>query len=295
MRHAGRVKNLSYWIQGAALRGLLTLVALFPLDRRRSIVAWVTERVVRLTPLRRRITANLAHVWPDLTDARRDRIVAGVGRNVGRSLTGIWFNADFARDVADLQPEGPGWEALLAAKATGKGAIVVSGHFGQWEALRHVMKRAGMEAGAIYRPNNNPYYEPIFRAGIDIGGQPIIPKGKAGYRTMIGHLRGGGFMALLPDQHVSDGAVIPFLGRDCKTSLAAAELALRYDIPMIPAFAPWQDGLRAVFEDPIPHSDAQTMMRAFNGRLGSWIERHPSQWHWLHRRWKFNRRRTTAP
>lgn len=289
MRHAGHVKQLSYWMQGLALRGLLALVAVFPLDRRRAIVSRVTEWVVRLTPLRRRIERNLHHVWPDLPDTRRDHIVAAVGRNVGRSLTGIWFNADFARDVADLRPEGPGWDALLAAKAAGQGAIVVSGHFGQWEALRHVLKREGMEAGAIYRPNNNPYYEPIFRAGIDIGGQPIIPKGRPGYRTMIGHLRSGGFMALLPDQHIGDGAVIPFLGQDCKTSLAAAELALRYDIPLVPAFAPWEDGLRVVFEDPIPPSDAETMMRDFNARLGAWVETHPSQWHWLHQRWKMRR------
>lgn len=289
MRHAGGVKQLSYWIQGIALRGLLALVVVFPLARRRAIVAAVTERVVRYTPLRHRITENLAYVWPDLDAATRDRIVAGVGRNAGRSLTGIWFNADFADECADLVPEGAGWTALQAAKAEGRGAIIVSGHFGQWEALRHTLKRAGMEAGAIYRPNNNPYYEPIFREGIDIGGQPIIPKGKPGYRTMIGHLRRGGFMALLPDQHIGDGTVIPFLGRDAKTSLAAAELALRYDIPLIPAFAPWDDGLRVIFEEPIPATDAETMMRAFNDRLSSWVERHPSQWHWLHRRWKVNR------
>lgn len=292
MRHAGRVKQLSYWIQGIALRGLLALVAFAPLSRRRRIVGWVTERVVRFTPLRRRIARNLDLVWPDLSSLRRQEIIAGVGQNVGRSLTGIWFNAEFAREVKDIAPEGPGWDTLLAAKRDGKGAIIVSGHFGQWEALRHVLKANGMEAGAIYRPNNNPYYEPIFRAGIDLGGQPIIPKGKPGYRTMIGHLRSGGFMALLPDQHIGDGTVLPFLGQDAKTSLAAAELALRYDIPLVPAFAPDEDGLRVVFEKPIPPTDAETMMHAFNDRLSEWVTRYPTQWHWLHQRWKISRHQT---
>ena len=62
MRHAGRVKQLSYWIQGLALRGLLALVAFAPLYRRRRIVGWVTERVVRLTPLSRRIWVTPAIV-----------------------------------------------------------------------------------------------------------------------------------------------------------------------------------------------------------------------------------------
>ncbi|WP_170831313.1 lysophospholipid acyltransferase family protein [Jannaschia faecimaris] len=289
------MKQLSYWIQGLTLRGLLALVAMFPLPHRRRIVGWVTEKVVRHSPLRHRITDNLHHVWPDISEDRCDAIVTEVGRNVGRSLTGIWFNAEFADEVANLRPDGPGWEALRAAKAHGRGAIVVSGHFGQWEAIRHVLKAAGMEAGAIYRPNNNPYYEPIFRSGIDLGGQPIIPKGRAGYRTMIGHLRSGGFMALLPDQHIGDGSAMPFLGQDAKTSLAAAELALRYDIPLVPAFAPDDGELRVVFEEPIPPTDAKTMMRAFNDRLSSWVTRYPSQWHWLHQRWKISRVKTPKP
>ncbi len=297
MGHAARVKQFVYWSQGIALRALLSLVAPFPLPRRRRIVAWVTERIVRLLPpLRRRILDNLAHVWPDLPEAERGAIVAGVGRNVGRSLTGIWFNADFAREVEGLAPEGPGWDALLEARAQGRGAIVVSGHFGQWEALRHVLKAHGMEAGAIYRPNNNPWYEPIFRAGIDLGGQPIIPRGRPGYREMIRHLRTGGRMALLPDQRAGDGTPLPFLGRDARTSLAAAELALRYGIPLIPAFAPLEKGgLRVVFEAPIPPTDPETMMRAFNDRLSSWVTRHPTQWHWLHQRWGARRGEALKP
>ena len=289
MRHPGGMKRLSYRMQGLGLRLLLAIVAPLPLARRRAVVGWMAERLVRHTPLRRRIDRNLDRVWPDLDRAARDRIVAGVGRNVGRALAGIWFNADFAREVADLRPEGPGWEALRAARAAGKGAIVLSGHFGQWEALRHAMKREGMEAGAIYRPNNNPYYEPIFRAGIEEGGGPIVPKGRAGYRVMIRHLRDGGFMALLPDQRTSDGTLLPFLGVEARTSLAAAELALRYDVPLVPAFAPDEGGLRLVFEAPIPHTDPETMMRAFNDRLSSWVTRHPSQWHWLHDRWRPSR------
>ena len=72
------------------------------------------------------------------------------------------------------------------------------------------------------------------------------------------------------------------------TSPVAAELALRDDLPLIPAFAPWEDGRpRVILEAPIPPSDPAAMMQAFNDRLGSWVERHPSQWHWLHQRWKY--------
>jgi KDO2-lipid IV(A) lauroyltransferase len=165
--------------------------------------------------------------------------------------------------------------------------VIVSGHFGEWEAIRHVLRAEGMETGALYRPNNNPHYEPIFRAGIELGGLPIIPKGPSGMRAMLKHLRGGGFMAILADQHIRDGAVLDFLGHPATTTLSPAELALRYDVPLVPAFAPWEDGRRRILiEAPIPPSDPETMMAEFNERLGAQVRRHPDQWHWLHDRWK---------
>ena len=94
-------------------------------------------------------------------------------------------------------------------------------------------------------------------------------------------------MAILPDQHQRDGARLPFLGHAAATSLAPAELALRYGMPLVPVFAP-HDGtrLRVVMEAPIPHATPETMMAAFNARLGEWVAVHPSQWYWLHDRWK---------
>jgi KDO2-lipid IV(A) lauroyltransferase len=276
-----------HWLQGAALRVLLALISGLSMPRRRAVVGAVTTLLARWPPLARRAGENLALVWPDRPESERRAIARAAARNAGRTLTGIWFNADLAREVAGLPAEGPGLETLRAARAAGKGAVIVSGHFGQWEVIRHVLRREGLETGALYRPNNNPHYEPIFRAGIERGGQPIVPRGREGMRDLIRHLRGGGFMAILMDQDVRGGPLLPFLGVPARTSLSAAELALRYDVPLVPAFAPWEGGRpRVVIEAPIPRSDPETMMLDFNGRLGSWVERHPSQWHWLHRRWK---------
>ena len=282
------MKDLVYRLQHAALQGLLRLVALLPLPLRRRIVGRVAEAVVRFGPLRRRADDNLALIWPEKPVAERRAIRNAAARNAGHGLTEIWFNDDFAEEVAGLVPEGPGLAALRAARDAGKPAIILSGHFGHWEAIRHVLRREGLETGAIYRPNNNPYYEPIFRAGIELGGRPIIPKGREGNREVLRHIRAGGFMALLPDQHVRSGEWLTFLGQPALTSIAAAELALRYDAPLVPAFAPMEDGgLRVVFEAPIARDAPVRMMQDFNDRLSSWVTRHPSQWHWLHRRWKY--------
>jgi KDO2-lipid IV(A) lauroyltransferase len=277
-----------YWFQAIALRTLLALVRPMPLAWRQSIVARAARWVVRLVPgLYRRAADNFSKVFPEMPPEERHSRIMQVAENGGRTLTGIWFNADLARTSASVEVSGPGLAELHAAKQEGRPAIILSGHFGQWEAIRHVLRREGLETGALYRPNNNPYYEPIFRAGIEQGGQPIIPRGKPGFREMLRHLKAGGFMALLPDQAMHDGEVLDFLGHPARTSLAAADLALRFNAPLVPAFAPYIDGEPQItFEAAIPPSDAKTMMQDFNHRLASQVRAHPSQWLWFHRRWK---------
>ena len=281
------MRDLVYRVQAYALRALVACLRPLSMPARRRILGAVTEWVVRLSPLRRRVRANLRLVWPDMPEAERRQLSHEAARNVGRTLASVWFNEDFAQEAADLDAHGEGLAALRAARAEGRGAILLSGHYGQWEAVRVILRREGIEAGAIYRPSNNPYYDPIFKRGLEAGGRPIVAKGRAGNRDLLRALRGGAVMAILPDQHVKGAPYLDYLGHPARTSLAAAELALRYDLPLIPTFAPEIDGRPVVtLEAPIPHTDAETMMRVFNDRLSSWVARYPSQWYWLHRRWK---------
>lgn len=277
-----------YRLQALFLRALLAVVAPFPLALRQRVVGRVARLVVRLVPgLYRRADDNLRRVFPQMPAPERATLIRDTAANAGHTITGIWFNADLRAACDALSATGPGLDDLWAAKQEGRAALIVSGHFGQWEAIRHVLRREGLETGALYRPNNNPYYEPIFRAGIEQGGQPIIPRGRAGFRDMLRHLKGGGFMALLPDQAMHDGALLDYMGHPARTSLAAAELALRLNAPLVPAFAPYVDGLPQVrFDAAIPPSDPETMMQAFNDLLASQVRQYPSQWLWFHRRWK---------
>ena len=279
---------MSYRLQALVLR--LVLGALRPLPlawRLRVLGALVRALVALLPPLRRRAMENLARVHPELTRAERGRLTRLAARNAGRALGTIWYARDFGRACADLDPHGPGLAPLRAARAAGRPAILVSAHFGAWEAIRHVLRREGIEVGALYRRNNNPHYEPIFVAGLDAAGGPNLPRGREGLREMLRHLKAGGAFAILVDQAMHDGAVLDFLGHPARTSLAAAELALRFDAPLLPVFAPVVDGRpRVEIEAPVPPSAPEAMMAEVNRRIGARVEAHPSQWYWFHRRWK---------
>ena len=104
----------------------------------------------------------------------------------------------------------------------------------------------------------------------------------------VRHLRGGGMGPLLYDVS-APGPILPFLGHPAQTSLSAAEIALKIDAVMIPYFGIRQvDGLsfEVEVEAPIAHDTPENMLLAMNARLEAQIARNPSQWFWVHRRWK---------
>ena len=284
------VKKAVHLVQYLPIAGLLAVGRLLSFDARArlsaAIVGWGTRW---LPPFRKRIERGLARVYPDMPKEERNRIATEVGRNTGRTLSELLHNAEFSQLLDRFHATGPGLAALEKAKTEGKGAIIVSAHFGQWEAIRHVLKSRDMETGAVYRENNNPYYEKHFLSGILQGGSPIVAKGRKGTMDMVRHVRKGGFFAILPDQYVHGAANLPLLGHIAGTTLGPAELALKYDLPLVPAFGLRRENgtdIDVEFEAEIPHATAEEMMAEFNDRLSARIRQNPGQWYWLHNRWK---------
>ena len=257
--------------------------------RARSLGGLIGFAMRYFPPARRRFERELLHVFPEMPRARRMRLCRNMGRRMGQTLFEIFHCAEFQAHQSGFAVSGPGLAALHAARAKGKGAIIVSGHFGQWEAVRAALRARGMETGALYRPQTNRHYQRRLLAGIEAGGLPILATGQIGTRALVRHLRSGGFVAILLDEKHPEGARLPFLGQPALTSLAAAQLALKYDVPMVPAYGTRlgeSSEFSVEFEAPIPHSDSLTMTQAFNDSLSSRILKNPDQWYWLLRRWK---------
>ncbi len=239
-------------------------------------------------PARLRFDREVLRVFPDMSRARRAALSREMGCNMGRTLFEILHNAEFQTQQDRFHVSGPGLEALEHARASGKGAIIVSGHFGQWDAVRAVLKARGMETGAVYRPQRNRFYQRGFLRGVEEGGRPVIATGRAGTMDLVRHLRRGGFLAILLDEKYPEGVPIPFLGLPALTSTSAAALALKYNLPLVPAYGtrrPDGSEFDVEFEAPIPHSDTLTMTTAVNDSLSARVLENPGQWYWLLRRW----------
>ena len=104
-----------------------------------------------------------------------------------------------------------------------------------------------------------------------------------------GHMAGaGGILAVLIDQRLANGVPLSFMGKKAYTPVSIADLALKLNALVVPAYAVRQPDLsyEVLIEDPIEHSTAIEMTQALNDSLDRRVQKNPEQWLWIHRRWK---------
>ncbi len=243
--------------------------------------------VPRIPALRKRVADNLRHVRPGATEAEIRRLCAGVGDNFARAILEYVRMPRIAQDPARVIVEDD--VSLRNAVAAGRGAVLVSAHFGNWESVRLAARRVlGRDCAMVYRAYNNPHFDDLTRGKIAAAGLPIFAKGREGTRGLVRHLARGGSALILVDQKQTGAPPIPFLGRDAETATAAAALALRFGAALIPARGlRLPDGRFSVrFEAEVAPASPEAMMAEVNARIGEWVEEAPEQWLWLHRRWR---------
>jgi Kdo2-lipid IVA lauroyltransferase/acyltransferase len=279
-----------FWLENLVVSTMIGALRLLPYRQRVPFAGWVVSHLVApVAGWRKRVRANLKLVWPDLPEAEVKRLVAGVCDNVGRALAELYSPDEFKAHVKDTPIRGKGLEALLAARARGEPVVMVSGHFGNHDIARAVLAGHGVSIAGLYRPQQNPYINKHFHDALSAISQPMFPRGRRGLAQMVTYLKKGGVLGILVDQHVYEGADLTFLDRRAMTSTSAAELALKYNCLLIPAYGVRQeDGLsfELVVEDPIPRGTPAEMTQAVNGSLERQVTQHPEQWFWIHRRWK---------
>jgi len=282
-----RKSKLVYFLQFVPVWLVMTATRFIPLDKRGTMIGHLVSRLVVILPgIRRRAENNLKLVYPEMSAQRRREIIRGSGFNVGKTLTEVLNMDQFLANPPKVEASGEGLEQLKATLAEGRGAVITSAHYGQWEAMRGIVGDLGAKIGAVYRPNNNPFYEKRFFHAVTTAGGPLYAKGTDQVKDMVRYAAGGGVIAILSDQRFPKGELIPFMGHDAWTSPAPASIALRLQIPLFVIMCKRTDwGLEAKFEPAITPSDPITMMKDVHKILEDRIHKDPEQWYWFHKRW----------
>lgn len=290
--------RFDHWVQDRLLRGLIWGLLRLPYRWRVPLCGWVVSRIVApLAGYSGRIRRNLALILPDLSAEEVDRIVRAVPNNVGRTIIEIYSGAEFVAHAVKHPLTGDGVAALEEAHRTDRPVILVTGHFGNYDASRAALIARGYRVGGLYMPMSNAYFNDHYVKAISGVGTPLFPRGKKGLAAMVRHLRAGGMLGMLIDQHMSHGESLTFFGRTAMTALSAAELGLKYNALVIPTYAvrmPDGLGFQIIVEAPIEADTPEAMTQALNDSLERIVRQHLDQWFWIHQRWKGPRRPPTA-
>lgn len=285
-----QMRKLGHYLTNTVIVAIIRCALLLPYAMRVRGVGWLFQHILGpVAGYQKRALANLALIWPDMPEDARRGIASRCLNNVGRSFIENYSARDFPKRMAENKPQGPGFDALTQAAANGQPIILVTGHFGNYEATRAALVARGHDIGGLYRDMKNPYFNAHYVKTMESFGGPVFPQGRKGTAGFVRHLKNGGQLVLLFDQHVQLAPILDFMGEPARTALSAAELALRYDALLIPFYSVRQpDGLNfdCELEAPVPHSDALTMTQTLNDSLSARITAHPDQWFWVHRRWR---------
>jgi KDO2-lipid IV(A) lauroyltransferase len=257
--------------------------------------AWLSKFIGKKLPVHKLAYENLRKAMPQLSEVERRKILDDMWDNLGRIVGEFPHIANCPinqiEHLVGLSDES--LKNIEAVKKSGKGGIIFSGHMGNWEVGPKVFSNQGLRIKSVYRPLNNPYVE---RMTASIRGSEMIEKSASGSRKIIEMIKSGGFVIIMADQKVSEGEPVQFFHDLAITATSMARIALKYDVPLIPvrSIRIGKDfKFRVEVEKPLAfektsnlNSDLLRLTREINSKLEEWIKEYPSQWFWVHNRWK---------
>lgn len=228
------------------------------------------------------------------TAGEREQIVRGVFAHFGRSAVAFLRAPMLGPEVLSAQITVEGGEYLHAARASGKGIIVTTGHIGNWEILgRWLAQVEKTPVTVVAKDPKGAVLADYLRQMRENAGFAVLSKGESA-RPLLRVLQRGEAIIILPDQNSGD-VFVPFFGVPTGTVAGPASLALHTGATLLPVFCLENtDGsYRVVCKPPIAvvssgsrEADVRRIMTEFNAVLETAIRQNPDQWLWLHNRWK---------
>jgi len=236
---------------------------------------------------------NMQIAFPDAHERELDRLLDAMWDNFGRVLGEFPNTHRFDFSDAGDQIEIEGADILDELDRTGQPAVLVGGHFANWEVMPAVIVRRMKDCRITYRHANNPEIDRAIVAQRKAYGVNVFaPKGGTGAKELMKAIKDGASVALMNDQKMNDGIAAPFLGREAMTASGPARMALRYGCPLVPMSIVRKDGPRfkVTVHEPLARpegNDAGAILKLVtqvNRFIEAQIMRAPDQWFWVHRR-----------
>lgn len=281
-----------------ALRLLVGLIGALPRSLARAAgagVGWLAFHLV--ARLRRVGLHNLAMAFPESTKAERMELLREEYRSLGWQLAEFCQMPRYTRKSAARFIRYEGLENYVAAKARGKGVLIVTGHLGAWELSSFFHSLMGHPMSMVIRRLDNPLVDAFVNGVRTLHGNRVLHKDDFA-RGLLTAMHQGETVGILMDTNMTppQGLFVPFFGIDACTASGLARVALKTNAAVLPGFLVWSqqekkyvlhfgEELELIRTGDIA-ADVHANTALFTAAIESYIRRHPGQWLWLHRRWK---------
>ena len=188
-------------------------------------------------------------------------------------------------------------EIFKYALRKGKGVLMATGHFGNFELGALAMAWAGMPISLLIKQIRNPFIDRDLKHVRECFGSEIYDVNDAGIK-ILSSLKKNRIICMLGDQDVGliRGTMVEFFGHPTSTPIGTARIALQTQSPIIPCYTyRKEDGTHVVEVEPpmdvnysrsMREKEIQRITQEISLTLERWISAHPEQYFWIHRRWK---------
>lgn len=297
-----RLRRLIRRLKNAAVAGVarFALAALGRLSLERALQVGEKTGALLYRLLRGSRRLALEHLrlafGDQLSPTAREHLARTSFINIARSFCEV-AKIDDIRARREEYFEVEGWEEAEWALAGQTGAVIVTGHIGNWELLAAYFAWQGLKVAAIARRIYVPQLNQLLvgfrsRQGVET----ILRESPQSTRQILRALKAKTLLAMLIDQDTHAPSIsVPFFGRMARTPAAAAALAIRRELPAVAMFIQRrpQGGHRITIIPPFViersgdmQADIRGLTRKFNEALERQIRRNPAEWVWWHRRWR---------
>jgi KDO2-lipid IV(A) lauroyltransferase len=272
--------------------GTLWLVTRLPFGAQMTAGRLIGALALRLAGRRRHIAAvNLQLCFPEQSENERQRLLKAhfdaLGKGVVETALAWWGRSARLQDKARVV----GLQHLQAARAQGRGVILLSAHFTTLELGGRLLALQS-PFHVLYRKHKNPLFEAVMQRARRRRFERAIPRDDT--RALLASLKGGMPVWYAPDQNHAgpQAAFVPFFGIPASTLTATARLARLSGAPVVPFFQarlPGSEGYLLVLcpaLENFPGADIEQDTARINQLLESVIREIPEQYLWVHRRFK---------
>ncbi len=242
------------------------------------------------------VDENLRLAFPEKDDAWIAEITRKTYEHLGREATAMMRLSKLNREAVVERTIPVGWDAVESSLDEGRGVILVTGHYGNWELAGAAVAARGVPIAAIVRRQGNLLVdERLQELRRRLGFETIYQSAAPSRVPRV--LRANGVVGIVGDQNARRAGIhVPFFGRPASTHRGPALFALRLNAPVFTCVARRLPGRDVRYEfaservDVTRTGDLETDVATLTAKLAQRLEKQiriaPEQYFWFHKRWK---------